>query len=246
MASKLLSAYIYFLFIFLMVLALISALPVAGVFFLIGKDPRAGFQWVVQYYWRLFLFMSPLIGKITIVNPHNLNALQPAVYAVSHQSSIDFVLIGSMIKNFASISNHPVSDLPIFLKIPRLVGVFYMQRDNPNASIAVYNRLQRALEEGVSVFLFPEGTRNYSDTLKPFQKGAFRLAMENNVPVVPVIIQGTGKIVTKGSNVTKTFNRTDISVIYLDPIYPQEGEKVRELVRRVHDTMQAEVTKVFS
>ena len=246
MASRVLSIYIYLLFILLMLFAFVTALPGAALAWLLGRDPRRPFQWVVQRYWRLFLFLSPVIGRITIVNPHNLNSIAPAVYAVSHQSSIDFVLIGSMIDNFMSISNHPISDLPIFFKVPRLVGVYYMERDNPNASIAVYNRLQKALEEGVSVFLFPEGTRNYSPELKPFQKGAFRLAMEHRTPIVPVVIQGTGKIVTKGTNVTKTLSRTDISVTYLDPITPAEGEKVRELVARVRDTMQAEVARGFA
>jgi 1-acyl-sn-glycerol-3-phosphate acyltransferase len=105
--------------------------------------------------------------------------------------------------------------------------------------------MAKALAEGVSVFLFPEGTRNYSSELKPFQKGAFRLAIENSVPVVPVVIQGTGRIVTKGSNLNKTFNRTDISVTYLDPVYPEEGEKVRELSRRVRTIMQDEVSRSF-
>ncbi len=244
--SYLLSTYIYLLFIVLMLLAFCSAFPPAVIAWMFGKDPRAVFQWVVQHYWRLFLWMSPLIGTIRIVNPENLNRVNPAVYTVSHQSSIDFVLIGSMVENFVSISNHPISDLPIFLKIPRLVGVYYMKREDPNASIAVYNRLGQALARGVSVFLFPEGTRNYSSELKPFQKGAFRLAVENNVPVIPVIIQGTGKIVTKGSNLNKTFRRTDITVTYLDPVYPEPEEKVRELTARVREMMQSEVSRSFA
>ena len=244
--SYLLSTYIYLLFIVLMFFALCLALPSAALFLVIGQDPRRAFQWVVQHFWRLFLYMSPLIGKVTIVNPQNLNRVKPAVYTVSHQSSIDFVLIGSMIDNFISISNHPISDLPIFMKIPRLVGVYYMKRNDPNDSIAVYNRMAKGLSKGASVFLFPEGTRNYSSELKPFQKGAFRLAIDNGIPVVPVVIQGTGRIVTKGSNLNKTFNRTDISVIYLDPVYPEEGEKVRDLSRRVRSIMQEELSRSFA
>ena len=244
--NYLLSAYIYLLFIVLMLLAFVTALPTAAIGLLPGKDPRLMFQWVVQHYWRLFLYMSPLIGKITVVHPENLNTTAPAVYAVSHQSSIDFVLIGSMIRNFVSISNHPISDFWLFFKVPRLVGVYYMKREDPNASIAVYNRLGKALNAGVSVFLFPEGTRNYSRELKPFQKGAFRLSIDNNVPVIPVVIQGTGKIVTKGSNLNKTFNRTDISVTYLEPVYPEAGEKVRDLSARVRSIMQAEVERSFA
>jgi len=243
--NYLISAYIYLLFIVLMLLAFLCAIPGGALFWLLGKDPRRAFQWVVQYYWRLFFWMSPLIGRIEIVNREYLNTTVPAVYAVSHQSSIDFVLMGSMIKDFVSISNHPISDFRLFFGVPKLVGVYYMKREDANASIAVYNRLADALEHNVSVFLFPEGTRNYSPELKPFQKGAFRLAVDRNVPVVPVVIQGSGKIVTKGSNLNKTFRRTDISVTFLPPIPPGEGEKVRDFSARVREAMQSELTRNF-
>ncbi len=229
---------------------MVLALFIAGAFtipvWIFGGDARWSFQVVVRFFWRIFLKMSPVMGKITIHNPQNLNMLKPAIYVSSHQSSIDFVLLGSMIENFATISNHPISDLPIFMKIPRLVGVFYMEKLNPNAAITVFNRLTKALEKGTNVFIFPEGTRNYSNTLLQFQKGAFRLSVDNQVPIVPVIIDGTGRIVSKGSNVTKTSQATDIDVSFLDPIYPQEGETIRSLIKRVKETMQVEVTKNFS
>ena len=229
---------------------MVLALFIAGAFtipvWLLGGDPRWSFQVVVRFFWRIFLKRSPVIGKVKINNPENLNTLQPAIYVSSHQSSIDFVLLGSIIKNFATISNHPISDLPIFMKIPRLVGVYYMEKLNPNAAITVFNRLSKAVKNNVNVFIFPEGTRNYSDTLLPFQKGAFRLSVDNQVPVIPVIIDGTGKIVTKGSNVTKTHDFTEINVTFLDPIYPQEDETVRSLMKRVKETMQVEITKNFA
>ncbi len=245
-SSKLLSAYIYGLFIFLMVLALIFAGAFTIPVWILGGDPRWSFQVVVRFFWRLFLKMSPVMGKISIYNQENLNILKPAIYVSSHQSSIDFVLLGSMIENFVTISNHPISDLPIFMKSPRWIGVHYMEKLNPNAAITVFNRLTKALEKGTNVFIFPEGTRNYSDALMPFQKGAFRLSIDNQVPIIPVIIDGTGRIVSKGSNITKTSKATDIDVTFLDPVYPQEGETVRSFMKRIKETMQVEVTKNFS
>ena len=245
MLSKFVSAYIYALFIGLMVLALFSAGAFALPVWLLRGDTRWAFQVVVRFFWRLFLTFSPVIGKVTIVNAHYLNKLKPAVYVASHQSSIDFVLLGSMIENFMTISNHPISDLPIFLKSPRLVGVYYMQKGDPNAAITVFNRLSKAVERGINVFIFPEGTRNFTDTLLPFHKGAFRLAYDKGVPVIPVIIDGTGKIVTKGSNVAKTLTRTDIRVIYLEPIYAREGETLRNFIHRVRAKMQQQITENF-
>ncbi|MGB5965305.1 MAG: lysophospholipid acyltransferase family protein [Sulfurimonadaceae bacterium] len=246
MSSKLISTYIYGLFIFLMVLALIIAGTFTIPVWIFGGDPRWSFQVVVRFFWRVFLKASPVIGTVTVHNRHNLNSVKPAIYVASHQSSIDFVLLGSIIKNFVTISNHPISDLPIFLKTPRLVGVYYMEKLNPNAAITVFNRLSNALKKNINVFIFPEGTRNYSDTLLPFQKGAFRLSVDNQLPIIPIIIDGTGRIVAKGSNVAKTQQRTDIDVTFLDPIYPELDESVRSLMKRVKETMQVEVTRNFS
>jgi len=244
--NRAVSIYVYVLFIFLMVLALASAGPFALAVKLFGGDARWAFQLVVRFWWRLFLRLSPLIGTRRIHNPHNRNSIHPAVYVASHQSSIDFVLLGSMLENFVTISNHPISDLPIFFGVPRLVGVYYMAKDDPSAAVGAFNRLHAALRRGVSVFLFPEGTRNYSDTLKPFQKGAFRMAQEENVPVVPVIIHGTGAIVSKGSNVAKTLRSREIDVTFLEPVYPVPGETTRAFVQRVRDVMQPEITKNFA
>ena len=226
--------------------ALFSAGPFALVVWIFGGDPRWAFQIIVRFFWRLFLKMSPVIGTITIINPHNLNQHKPAIYVSSHQSSIDFVLLGSIIENFATISNHPISDLKIFMKIPRLVGVYYMEKENPSAAITVFNRLTRALEKNINVFIFPEGTRNYSDTLKSFQKGAFRLSVDSGTPIIPVIINGTGRIVSKGSNVTKTAKATEIEVTFLDPIYPKEDGSVRGLMNEVKEVMQHEITRNFA
>jgi len=244
--NKAVSFYVYTLFIFLMVLALFSAGPFALAVRLFGGDARWALQVVVRYWWRVFLRFSPLIGPRRIHNPHNRNRIHPAIYVSSHQSSIDFVLLGSMIENFVTISNHPISDLPIFFGVPRLLGVYYMAKNDPSAAVAAFNRLQAALRRGISVFLFPEGTRNYSETLKPFQKGAFRMAQEEGVPVVPVIIHGTGAIVSKGSNVAKTIKSKEIDVTFLDPVYPIAGESTREFIQRVRDVMQPEITKNFA
>ena len=225
--------------------ALFTGGPFALLSWIFGADPRWAMQVVVRFFWRIFLKLSPIIGTINIKNRHNLNTVSPAIYVSTHQSSIDFVLLGSIIENFVSISNHPISDLSIFLKLPRLVGVYYMEKLNPNAAITVFNRLTKDLKKGVSVFIFPEGTRNYTENLLPFQKGAFRLSIDNSVPIVPVIIDGTGRIVSKGSNVAKTSKATDIEVTFLDPIYPQENESVRALMRRVKDVMQVNVSENF-
>ncbi len=237
--KTLISVYIYSLFIFLMLLALLSAYPVYLLAHLWSKKPRIYFQKIVKQYFKLFYKMMPILGKIKIVNPSIINKFHPCVYVSSHQSSIDYTLLATMIDDYVTPSNHFISDFPLFMKIPKhALGVYYIPQGKLNEVEAGYKSFSDALTTGSSVIIFPEGTRNPSNQLKSFKGGAFRLSTEQNVPIVPIIINGTGKIVSKGSNITKTLNQKDVVVTFLDPIYPHEDERFLQLRTRVKAVMQ--------
>jgi 1-acyl-sn-glycerol-3-phosphate acyltransferase len=239
MKKTLISAYVYGLFIFLMVFALLSAYPLYLIAHLWSKKPRIYFQKVVQQYFRLFYKMMPLMGRITVINPQTANQFHPCVYASTHQSSIDYTLLATIIDDYVTPSNHFISDFALFMRIPRhALGIYYIPQGQISEVDAGYKSFNKALQLDSSVIIFPEGTRNPTDELKPFKSGAFRLATEQGVPVVPIIIDGTGKIVSKGSNVTKTLDKKDVTITFLEPIYPQEGERFLQLRRQVKQTMQ--------
>ncbi len=222
-----------------MILALLSAYPVYLVAHLWSKKPRIYFQRIVKQYFKLFYIMMPLVGKIKKVNHKNLNQYHPCVYASSHQSSIDYTLLATMIDDYVTPSNHFISDLAIFMKIPRhALGVYYIPQGKISEVDEGYKSFSKALKEGSSVIIFPEGTRNPDSQLKPFKSGAFRLAVEQGVPVVPVIIDGTGEIVSKGSNITKTLEKKSVTVTFLDPVYPNSDERFLQLRKRVKAVMQ--------
>jgi 1-acyl-sn-glycerol-3-phosphate acyltransferase len=242
MKKKLISAYVYGLFIFLMVLALLSAYPVFVLAHLWSKKPRIYFQKIVQQYFRLFYKLMPLMGKIKIINREKANAHHPCVYVSSHQSSIDYTLLASIIDDYVTPSNHFISDYFLFMKIPRnALGVYYIPKGKLDEVDAAYKSFNKALALGSSVIIFPEGTRNNAKELRAFKGGAFRLATEQKVPVVPILINGTGDIVSKGSNVSKTLDKKEVSITFLDPIYPKENEGFVSFRKRVKVEMQTKI-----
>ena len=244
MKKTFISAYVYGLFIFLMVFALLSAYPVFLLAHLWSKKPRIYFQKIVQQYFRLFYKLMPLMGKITVINPERANKSHPCVYVSSHQSSIDYTLLATIIDDYVTPSNHFISDYFLFMKIPRYaLGVYYIPKGNLAEVESGYKEFEKALALGSSVIIFPEGTRNNTQTLRTFKGGAFRLATSQNVPVVPVIINGTGDIVSKGSNVSKTLNKKEIDVTFLEPIYPQSEETFLSFRKRVKVVMQTYMDK---
>ena len=238
-AKTVISFYTYALFIILMIFALLSAYPVFLVAHLWSKKPRVYFQKIVQQYFRLFYKMMPLMGKITVKNRENINAFHPCVYVSSHQSSIDYTLLATLIDDYVTPSNHFISDYFLFMKIPKYaLGVYYLPQGNLTEVDTGYKSFAKALKIGSSVIMFPEGTRNPHPTLKKFKGGAFRLAIQENVPVVPVIINGTGSIVSKGSNITKTLEKKEVEIRFLEPIYPEKDEKFLSFGKRVREVMQ--------
>ena len=137
---------------------------------------------------------------LTVEGPPNGIWPQRAIYVANHSSYLDVNAI------FASIP-HPV----IFLskasvrKVPFLgwanarVGTVFVERGKLDSAIRAAKDLNRALDEGKVVCVFPEGTRSSDGTLLPFKKGAFRLALDAGVPVVPFGIQGAREALPKGN-----------------------------------------------
>jgi len=237
--KMLISAYIYVLFIVLMIFALINALPVFVLAHLWSSKPRVYFQKIVKQYFKLFYKMMPLLNKINIVNPEIANNLHPCVYVSSHQSSIDYTLLATIIDDYVTPSNHFISDLIWFMKIPKYcLGVYYIPKGKLDSAEIGYNSFGKALEKDSSVIIFPEGTRNPNNTLKLFKGGAFRLAIEKNVPVIPIIIDGTGAIVSKGSNIAKSITKQDVTITFLDPVYPMHNETFAQFKKKVRAIMQ--------
>jgi len=181
----------------------------------------------------------PLIGKITIINRDIANRYHPCIYVSTHQSSMDYTLLSTIIDDYTTTANHPISDFFLFLKFPKNgLGIYYIPKGKLDQANIGYQNLKKALKLNSSVILFPEGTRNPTNQLKKFKGGAFRLAIEEQVPLVPIVIKGTGDIVTKGSNVTKTLDKKDVTITFLDPIYPNRDERFIDLGKRVRATMQ--------
>jgi 1-acyl-sn-glycerol-3-phosphate acyltransferase len=106
--------------------------------------------------------------------------------------------------------------VPVFGWALKIAGEVPVERGDRESGARALEDLERWLARGVSVCLFPEGTRSESDSIGPFKKGAFRLAIESGHPIVPVVISGARDLLPKGSFVFR--READVRVQVLDPI----------------------------
>jgi putative phosphoserine phosphatase/1-acylglycerol-3-phosphate O-acyltransferase len=153
--------------------------------------------------------------EIAVKGKHNLEEIRPAVFCFNHQSAADFFIVMKLIRHdFTGIAKKELERTP-FGPIFGALGAIYVDRANKEKAIEAMQPAVEALKNGVSVAIAPEGTRSGSKTLGTFKKGAFHLAMQAGVPIIPIVIKNAYMAMPKG---TSMFKPTHIEVVVLDPV----------------------------
>jgi len=144
---------------------------------------------------------SALIGlNLKVKGEHHLWSHRPAVFIFNHQSNVDMVIIARLLRrDITGVGKREIRDMPIIGRVMEAAGVVLIDRRNSASAIEAMTPLVDAMRvEGKSVCLSPEGTRAPTIKLSTFKKGAFHLAMQAGVPIVPIVIQNSGDVQPKG------------------------------------------------
>ncbi len=144
---------------------------------------------------------SALIGlNLKITGEHHLWSHRPAVFVFNHQSNVDLVIIARLLRrDITGVGKREIRDMPIIGRIMEGAGVVLIDRKNTTSAIDAMKPLVDAMRvEGKSVCLSPEGTRTIGPKLSEFKKGAFHLAMQAGVPMIPIVIHNSGDVQPKG------------------------------------------------
>ncbi len=161
---------------------------------------------------------SALIGlNLKIDGEHHLWSDRPSVFIFNHQSNVDLVIMARLLRrDISGVGKREIRDMPIVGKLLEACGVVLIDRKNTAAAIEQMAPLVDAMRvEGKSVAMSPEGTRSVTPTLAPFKKGAFHLAMQAGVPIVPVVIHNSGDVQPKGDML---YHPGTVKVEVLSPI----------------------------
>jgi 1-acyl-sn-glycerol-3-phosphate acyltransferase len=118
----------------------------------------------------------------------------------NHQSNFDIpVLLGCLPVQFRWLAKTELFKIPIFGRAMRGAGYVEIDRFNRESAFASIEEAARKMKNGVSVMIFPEGTRSRDGNIRPFKKGGFIMALDSGAPIVPIVIQGTWPIMAKSS-----------------------------------------------
>ena len=161
---------------------------------------------------------SALIGlKLEVKGEENLWSQRPAVFVFNHQSKADVIVIAKLLRrDFAGVGKQEIKKMPLLGQVLQYGGVVFIDRANTTGAINAIKPLVNAIqEEGKSVAIAPEGTRTVSPRLAPFKKGAFHLAMQAGVPIVPIVIHNSLDVAPKGDFV---FRPATVQIDVLPPV----------------------------
>jgi 1-acyl-sn-glycerol-3-phosphate acyltransferase len=188
------------------------------------------------WWWSKFIFWFFRM-KLSVSGFEYLDPQKPYVFVSNHASMFDIPTVIRALKgNVNIVFKKSLTYVPIWGWALRYGHFIMIDRSNSREAMASIDRAAVSIRNGSSVILFPEGTRTMDGKLQPFKRGAFSLAVKAGVPIVPLIINGTFKIMPKGSLEIKSAN---ISVIVEQPISTEgisgrDGEmKLMEQVHRL-------------
>ena len=176
---------------------------------------------------------------IDVMGEDHLWSARPAVFVFNHQSSFDVIVMARLLRrDFTAVAKAELAHDPLFAPLAALAGVVYIERGNRSQSRAALAPVVEKLRSGISLAIAPEGTRSATPTLGRFKKGAFHIAVQAEVPVVPVVIRNAGEIMWRASLVARA-GSVDVAVL---PPVPTEGlgpDDVDDLTERVRDQFVA-------
>lgn len=170
--------------------------------------------------WRfkqLFWLAGTLIGlKPVVENPEDLDFSTPCIYVANHQSCIDVASLVRVWPERCTVVSKAsllfVFPMGIIMWLSKTVCI--NRSRHQDAVTIMQHAAQLASRDQVSVFVFPEGTRNANGTLLPFKKGAFHMAIECKFPIQPIVIESYGSFIDHN---TKRFG----SALYRVKVLPR-------------------------
>jgi 1-acyl-sn-glycerol-3-phosphate acyltransferase len=140
---------------------------------------------------------------------------RPYVVVSNHESFVDILLISHLPWEMKWLSKKELFRLPVMGWLMRLAGDIPLKRGFGPSTIEAMAKCREALANRVSVMIFPEGTRSATAEMLPFKDGAFRLAIDAAVAILPLAVQGTRTALPKHD---WRFGRSDAEVRVLEPV----------------------------
>ena len=214
------------LIIVIIVLAyLILGIPVLLIEWVIGKfNPRAkdySCLRLVQAAFKLIMFAAGT--KLTVIGEENVPKDQAVLYVGNHRSYFDVIMTYARCPRLTGyIAKVEMLRYPLLRDWMKALYCLFLDRDDIKAGLKTILQGIECIKNGISICIFPEGTRNHSDVMLPFKEGSMKMAEKTNCPIIPMAITNSAEIF---ENHIPFVRRCHVILEYGKPILPGELSK---------------------
>jgi len=188
---------VFIISLYIWTFVLLSVLPIFLLYFIIWilVFPFDRKKIITQYYtvwWtRLYLTLNPG-WKVRVDSREKINYNRNYILVSNHQSILDIALLLQLRINFKWVSKIELAGVPFVGWVIWMNNHILVRRGDKESVIKMAEACKEALASGISVFMFPEGTRTGNGELQEFKEGAFILAKDTGTPILPIVLDGSG------------------------------------------------------
>jgi len=183
---------------------------------------------------RTCAFITPV--RVTVEGAENAKPDQSYIVVSNHQSQYDILLVYGWLKlDLKWVMKKELRKIPGIGLGCEKAGHIFVERQNPKKAAKAISEAMKRLGNGIGVLFFPEGTRSLDGRLLPFKKGAFRLALDQDIPILPVTLVGTRDILPAKS--LSLFPGKARMVIH--PVIEPGGRALAQMAELMAETRQA-------
>jgi 1-acyl-sn-glycerol-3-phosphate acyltransferase len=225
-------------FIIFMIGSILLSIAAIIIFFLFPlslKRKKLVFHYLLMCICKFMIYLFVHIRK-DIDNPHRENFSKPAVIIANHQSHIDLAFLLMLHPKMIVFTNDWVWNSPFYGYIVRKADFYPASHGYENA----IDKIKELTGEGYSVLIFPEGTRSATGEILRFHKGSFYLAERLGLDILPLLMHGTGDLLTKSDFHFKEGRLTLKFLPRISPDDPKYGHGYKERAKAVNAMMRRE------
>lgn len=186
-------------------------------------------------------YLTPMLVKVT--GKEHIQKGTSYVIVSNHQSIYDiFLIYGWLGIDIKWVMKKELAKVPGVGFGSKKVGHIFLDRSNSRVALETLNQAKQKLVNGTSVVIFPEGTRSITGQPGTFKKGAFRLALDLKLPILPLTLMGTNHIMPTGTLDIKPGKAT---LVIHKPIEIQNynDDNIRELMEKTHEIIAGPLAK---
>lgn len=229
--SLALSLFLWILAVFYTIIFFLLGFVLYLPFRLVSDNPTKQMHFIARRWAKGIMWFNPF-WKFEVRGLKNINRNKHYVVVANHQSMLDIlVLLAGLPLQFKFVAKRDLFMIPFIGWHMALAGYLSLERGDKASTVKVLTAAKELVRSGMSLLIFPEGTRSVDGQIKGFKNGAFKLAREFEVEVLPVVIAGTRESLPKNSKILR--NRSTLIVCVEKPVKAEaDFERTRDKVRQ--------------